>query len=146
MGIIETLRVVMRNRIINAGIVEEDRYQREFYTVPDSAIGYYIRETLVDMGRTEPTQTSELQTVLCEYDVIVSKQWLNPTQTADNLVEKLRTEFNVKDTEKINIALADHPNVQAWVREPVTTAAAEVDGEWYRLPVFVYVECLIRWE
>ena len=142
MGLIESLRIVMRNRIIAAGIVTQDQYQREFYEAPDVS-GFYIRETLIDMGRTEPSQTSELQTVLCEYDIFVPSEWLNPTQTADNLVEKFRAEFNVKDTEKINIVLADHPNVQAWVREPVTTAASEVEGEWYRLPVFVYVECLI---
>lgn len=144
MGIIETLRVVMRNRIINAGIVEEDRYQREFYAVPDSAIGYYIREVLIDMGRTEPTQTSELQTVLCEYDVFVSKQWLNPTVTANGIADKLRDEFSVKNPAKINIELPDLPNVQAWVRDPVSSSAAEQDGDYYRLPVLVYVECLIR--
>lgn len=142
MGLIESLRITMRNRIIAAGIVTQDQYQREFYEAPDVS-GFYIRETLIDMGRPEPSQTSELQTVLCEYDIFVPSEWLNPTQTADNLVEKFRAEFNVKDVEKINIALADHPNVQAWVREPVTTAASAVDGEWYRLPVFVYVECLI---
>lgn len=143
MGIIETLRIAMRNRIINAGIVAQDEYQREFYEAPDVS-SYYIRETLIDMGRTEPTQTSELQTVLCEYDVIVSRQWLNPTATADNLAEKLRAEFNVKDPEKINIELPGLSNVQAWVREPVSTEAAAQEADYYRLPVMIYVECLIQ--
>lgn len=143
MGIIETLRIAMRNRIINAGIVTQDEYQREFYEAPDVS-SYYIRETLIDMGRTEPTQTSELQTVLCEYDVIVSRQWLNPTVTAYNLAEKLRAEFNVKDPEKIKIELTDLPNAQAWVREPVSCKAAEQDGDYYRLPVMIYIECLIQ--
>ena len=143
MGLFESLRVTMRNRIIAAGIVTQEQYQREFYEAPDVS-SYYIRETIVDMGRTEPSQATELQTVLCEYDVIVSRQWLNPTLTADNIAEKIRTEFNVKNPAKITINLPELPEVTAWVREPVTTAAAEQEGDYYRLPVFVYVECLIR--
>lgn len=145
MGIFETLRTVMRNRITSNGIVDDNRYQREFYNVPDGAVGYYIRETLIDMGRVEPSQNSELQTILCEYDVIVEKKWLNPTVTAHGLADKLRAEFNVKNPEKISVDLPDMPNVQAWIREPVTCKAAESDGEYYRLPVLVYVECLIRY-
>lgn len=133
----------MRRRIVGvAEIVPQDQFQREFEEAPD-VNSYYIRETLIDMGRTEPSQTSELQTVLCEYDIIVSRNWLNPTATADNLVEKLRAEFNVKNPDTLNITLPDRPDVQAWVREPVSSAAAEQDGDWYRLPVFVYVELLI---
>ena len=143
MDIIEQLRVEMRKRIIEkAGIVTQDQFQREFFEAPDTN-SFYVRETLVDMGRTEPSQTSELQTVLCEYDVIVHRNWINPTVTAYNVFEKLRTEFFVKDPEKIKIILPDAENVQAWVREPVSSAAAEQDGDWYRLPVFVYVELLI---
>lgn len=143
MGLFESLRVTMRNRIIAAGIVTQEQYQREFYEAPDVS-SYYIRETIVDMGRTEPSQATELQTVLCEYDVIVSRQWLNPTLTADNIAEKIRAEFNVKNPAKIAINLPELSEVTAWVREPVTTAAAEQEGDYYRLPVFVYVECLIR--
>lgn len=144
MDIIESIRIAMRNRIVGDGkICLQKQFQEEFEKVPDDAGNFYIRETVLDMGRSEPSQATELQSILCEYDIIIHRLLLNPTLTAYNCVEKFRTEFNVKDTEKINIALADHPNVQAWVREPVTTAAAEVEGEWYRLPVFVYVECLI---
>lgn len=142
MDIIETLRVTMRNRIIGAGIVPQDQFQREFFEAPD-VTSFYIRETLIDMGRTEPSQTSEMLTVLCQYDVIVNKNWLNPTVTAYNLAEKIRWEFHIKDPEKIKITLPDQPNVQAWVSSPVSYAAAEQDGDWYRLPVMVYVECLI---
>lgn len=144
MDIIESLRSEMRKRIFAAEVIEPEKYQEEFKPAPDEG-NYYIRETIIDMGRTEPSQTSELQTVLCEYDIIVHSKWvLNPNIVIGNLVEKLRAEFNVKDPEKINITLADQPNAQAWVREPVTTAATEVDGDWLRRPVFVYVECLIR--
>ena len=145
MGIFETLRRVMRDRIIDNGIVDNNRYQREFYNVPDEAIGYYIRETLIDMGRVEPSQNTELQTILCEYDVIVDQKWLNPTVTAHGLADKLRAEFNVKNPEKIKVELPDMPNVTAWIREPVTCKAAEPDVGFYRLPVLVYVECLIRY-
>ena len=144
MDIIESLRSEMRKRIFAAEVIEPKRYQEEFKPAPDEG-NYYIRETIIDMGRTEPSQTSELQTVLCEYDIIVHSKWvLNPNIMIGNLVEKLRAEFNVKDREKISITIADQPNVQAWVREPVTTAAAEQESDWYRRPVFVYVECLIR--
>ena len=145
MDIIESLRIAMRKRIFAAEIIPPEHYQEEFKNVPDEVgNSYYVRETVIDMGRIEPNQTSELQTVLCEYDVIVSEGWLNPTVTASNIVEKIRSEFNVKKPDKINITLSDQPETQAWVREPVTTAAAEQDSGWYRLPVFVYIECLIR--
>ena len=147
MDIIESLRIEMRKRIFAANIITSEQYQEEFKRVPDEVgTSYYIRETVIDMGITEPSQTSELQTVLCEYDVIVNRKWLNPTVTASNIVEKFRAEFNVKDPEKINIVLPDMANVQAWVREPVTTAAAEQESDWYRRPVFVYVECLVQWQ
>lgn len=146
MDIIESLRSEMRKRIFAADIIPPEQFQEEYKPAPDEG-NYYIRETIIDMGRTEPSQTSELQTVLCEYDIIVHSKWvLNPNIVIGNLVEKLRAEFNVKDPEKINITLADQPNVQAWVREPVTTAATEVDGDWLRRPVFVYVECLVQWQ
>lgn len=145
MGIFETLRVVMRNRIVDSGIVDSDRYQREYGNVPDNAVGYYIRETLIDMGRVEPSQNTELQTILCEYDVIVNQNWLNPTVTAHGIADKLREEFNVKNPEKIKVELPDMPNVTAWIREPVTCKAAEPDVGFYRLPVLVYVECLVRY-
>ena len=145
MGIFETLRVVMRNRIVNSGIVDNDRYQREYSNVPDNAVGYYIRETLIDMSRVEPSQNTELQTILCEYDVIVSKNWLNPTVTAHGIADKLREEFNVKNPEKINVELPDMPNVQAWIREPVSCNAAKQEEDFYVLPVLVYVECLVSW-
>ena len=144
MDIIESVRIAMRQRLFAADIIPAEQFQEEYKTAPDDG-SYYIRETVIDMGRTEPSQTSELQTVLVEYDIIAHSKWLlNPLVMVGNIVEKIRTEFNVKDPEKINIVLPDHQNVQAWLKEPVTTSASEQDGDWWRRPVMIYVECLIR--
>ena len=143
MGILETLRVEMRRRIINAGVIPQDQYQREWHEAPD-VDNFYIRETVIDMGRSEPSQSGLLQNVLCEYDIFVNEKWLNPTLTADNIAEKLQAEFDVKSPEKIKITLPDWDNVQAWVSEPVYREAAEQDSGWYKLPVLIHVECLIR--
>jgi hypothetical protein len=146
MDIIESVRIAMRQRLFAADIIPPEQFQEEYKPAPDGG-SYYIRETVIDMGRTEPSQASELQTVLVEYDIIAHSKWLlNPLVTVGNIVENIRAEFNVKDPEKINVALPDHPTVQAWLRDPVTTSASEQDGDWWRRPVMIYVECLIRWE
>lgn len=144
MDIIESIRIAMRNRIVGDDkICSQGQFQKEFNNVPDGAGNFYIRETVLDMGRSEPSQATELQSILCEYDIIIHRLLLNPTLTAYNCVEKFRTEFDVKDPEKVNIVLAEQENAQAWVREPVTCKAPEQDGDYFRIPVLVYVDCLI---
>jgi hypothetical protein len=144
MDIIESLRVELRNRIISQQeIIPPEQFQREFQEAP-ARTDFYIRETLLDFGRTEPTQTSEMLTVLCQYDIFVYEKWPKPSQTAYNLGAKLLEEFNVKDPAKLNITLADWPNTQAWVREPPRYDATSKDETFYRLPVQIYVEILIH--
>ena len=144
MDIIESLRVELRNRIITQQeIIPVEQFQREFQDAP-ARTDFYIRETLLDFGRTEPTQTAILLTVLCQYDIFVYEKWPNPSQTAYNLGAKLLEEFNVKNPEKANITLADWPNVQAWVREPPRYESTGKDETFYRLPVQIYIELLIR--
>lgn len=144
MDIIESLRVELRNRIITQQeIIPPEQFQREFQEAP-ARTDFYVRETLLDFGRTEPTQTAVLLTVLCQYDIFVYEKWPNPSQTAYNLGAKLLEEFNVKDPAKANITLADWPNVQAWVREPPRYESTGKDETFYRLPVQIYIELLIR--
>lgn len=144
MDIIESVRIAMRNRIVGDDkICSQKQFQKEFNNVPDDAGNFYIRETVLDMGRSEPSQATELQSILCEYDIIIHRLLLNPTLTAYNCVEKFREEFNVKDPEKVNIELAEQENAQAWLREPVTCKAPEQDGDYFRIPVLIYVDCLI---
>jgi hypothetical protein len=144
MDVIESIRIAMRHRIVGDGkICSREQFQEEFGNVPDEAGNFYIRETVLDMGRSEPSQATELQSVLCEYDIIIHRLLLNPTLTAYNCVEKFRSEFNVKDPEKVNIELAEQKNAQAWVSEPITCKAPEQDGDYFRIPVLIYVDCLI---
>lgn len=144
MNIIESLRYEMRRRItVDAGIVDQDSFQREWYDAPDNA-DLYIRETVMEYSREEDSQCSELLTVLCEYDVFVrDKAFINPMESASNTAAKLIEEFNVKKPEKINIAL------DGWSENVVATVARYNYGNptqeetLARIPVLIYVEIRI---
>ena len=143
MNIIESLRYEMRRRItVDAGIVDQDSFQREWYDAPKSDL--YIRETVMEYSREEDSQCSELLTVLCEYDVFVrDKAFINPMESASNTAAKLIEEFNVKNPEKINIAL------DGWSENVVATVARYNYGTptqeetLARIPVLIYVEIRI---
>ena len=143
MNIIESLRYEMRRRIVNvAGIVTKKEFQQEWDDAPKSDL--YIRETVMEYSREEDSQASELLTVLCEYDVFVrDKAFLNPMASASDTAAKLLDEFNVKNPEKINIAL------DGWSENVVATVARYNYGNptqeetLARIPVLIYVEIRI---
>lgn len=143
MDIIESLRYEMRRRIVNvAGIVTQEQYQREWHNAPKSDL--YIRETVMEYSREEDSQSSELLTVLCEYDVFVrDKAFINPMASASDTAAKLLEEFNVKNPEKINI------NLDGWSENVVATVARYNYGTptqeetLARIPVLIYVEIRI---
>ena len=144
MNIIESLRYEMRRRIVNvAGIVTKKEFQQEWDDAPKNA-DLYIRETVMEYSREEDSQCSELLTVLCEYDVFVrDKAFINPMESASNTAAKLIEEFNVKNPEKINIAL------DGWSENVVATVARYNYGTptqeetLARFPVLIYVEIRI---
>ena len=70
MNIIESLRYAMRTRIVQHVGISEQEFQREWRDAPPGA-DCYIRETVMEYSREENFQTSELITVLCEYDVFI---------------------------------------------------------------------------
>ena len=141
MDILESLRYEMRRRIVNvAGIVNQEQYQREWYNAPDNA-DLYIRETVMEYSREEDSQSSELITALCEYDVFLkNKAFINPTATASDVAAKLIEEFSVKNPGKIDVSLDGWTGgVSASVARYNYGSPAQED-ELFRLPVLIYVE------
>ena len=141
MDILESLRYEMRRRIVSvAGIVTQEQYQREWYNAPDN-VDLYIRETVMEYSREEDSQSSELITALCEYDVFLkNKAFINPTATASDIAAKLIEEFNVKNPEKIDVSLDGWTGgVSASVARYNYGSPAQED-ELFRFPVLIYVE------
>ena len=141
MDILESLRYEMRRRIVSvAGIVTQEQYQRELYNAPDNA-DLYIRETVMEYSREEDSQSSELITALCEYDVFLkNKAFINPTATASDVAAKLIEEFSVKNPGKIDVSLDGWTGgVSASVARYNYGSTAQED-ELFRFPVLIYVE------
>ena len=141
MDILESLRYEMRRRIVSvSGIVTQEQYQREWYNAPDKA-DLYIRETVMEYSREEDSQSSELITALCEYDVFLkNKAFINPTATASDVAAKLIEEFSVKNPGKIDVSLDGWTGgVSASVARYNYGSPAQED-ELFRLPVLIYVE------
>ena len=141
MDILESLRHEMRRRIVSvSGIVTQDQYQREWYNAPDKA-DMYIRETVMEYSREEDSQSSELITALCEYDVFLkNKAFINPTATASDIAAKLIEEFNVKNPEKIDVLLDGWTGGVSASVARYNYGSPSQEDELFRFPVLIYVE------
>ena len=140
MNIIESLRYAMRTRIVQHVGITEQEFQREWRDAPPGA-DCYIRETVMEYSREENFQTSELITVLCEYDVFIrDKVFPNPMAIASGIASKLLAEFNVKDPAKVEVVLDGWTGgVSASVARYNYDSASQ-EEELFRLPVLIYVE------
>lgn len=141
MDILESLRYEMRRRIVTvAGIVSQEQYQREWKNAPDNA-DLYIRETVMEYSREEDSQSSELITALCEYDVFLKKKsFINPTATASDVAAKLIEEFNVKNPGKIDVSLDGWTGGVSASVARYNYGSPSQEDELFRLPVLIYVE------
>jgi len=139
MDVMESVRFAMRGRIV-PDIVGQNNFQREGDIAPQHA-GYYIRETVMEYRREENFQSSELITVLCQYDVFVQeKSFPSLTGKAYEIGSLLLAEFNIKDASKIDIVLDGWSiGVSASVSSLKYGSASQED-QFYRLPVMIYIE------
>ena len=139
MDVLESLRIAMRKRIVPE-IVKQREFQQEGNSAPQQ-VGCYIRETVMEYRREENFQSSELITVLCQYDIFVrEKSFPSLTAKAYDIGALLLSEFSVKDASKIDIVLDGWSiGVSASVSSLKYGSASQED-QFYRLPVMIYVE------
>lgn len=139
---VTAVRLAMRRRIVaDAGIVTPENYQRDCFNAPEGA-ELYIRETVMESDRRENSQTSELITVLCEYDVFARRDASSdPLAAASETASALLAEFNPKNPAKVDLVSADLARRGAWAWiSRMSVESADLEEELLRLPVLIYVE------
>lgn len=142
MDLIEALKLSMRQRIVPEIVPARD-YQREWMTAP-TASSLYVRETFREDTREENSQTTELLTVLCEYDIFVSNgAFPDPMREASNVASKILSRFYVKDPRRMNIPILGYDEIVHASVARYQYGTPQQETELFELPVLIYVELLI---
>lgn len=143
MDVIEALKLSMRQRIV-PDIIPASDYQREWTTAPQSA-KIYVRETFREETREEPSQVSELITVLCEYDIFVRNgAYPDPMRAATDIGAKILSRFYVKDPRRVNIPILGYNELVIGSVSRYSYGTPTQEQELFELPVLIYVELLVR--
>ena len=137
-AIIEELRYAMRLRLFEAKIIDPAEFQAEGKNAPENAT-FYIRETITSLDVTADFQTSSLHQFLVDYDIFADrKTYAAVISQLYSVSEQIRDEFAyTKDRE--SISLPELPNCKAYLSKIVQYGSVSQEGEFFRLPVQVYV-------